>query len=340
MVRRTFLIVAALFLTITLAGWLVSAKSNFPKSDHFNGKTFFNPNFHGEKGFFDLLKWQLTADRATWPEKIENKNYPRVELKNQKAVFTFIGHATYLIQTPGVTILTDPHFSERASPVGFAGPKRVRRPGIEIDQLPKIDVVLISHNHYDHLDVGSLKTLHKNFHPLFLVPLGDKELLENEGIDNVQEMDWWQDVLVKETKISFVPTHHWSARGFFDKCESLWGGYFITTSNAKFYFGGDSGYDTHFTQTREKLGSPDLSLIPIGAYEPRWFMKEHHMNPEEAVQAHLDLESKLSLGIHLMTFQLTDEAFDAPVQALELAKSKLSNPQSFRVLDVGESLAL
>lgn len=327
-------------LFLILVGCSVSAKRDYPKSNHYNGKTFFNPSFHGEKSFFDVMKWRWTADRAEWPATIENKTYPKIPLDKHKAIFTFIGHASYLVQTPGLNIITDPVFSERASPVSFAGPKRVRRPGIEIDQLPKIDVVLVSHNHYDHLDVESLKTLHKNSNPLFLVPLGDRELLQSLGIDNVQELDWWQDVQVRDTKITFVPTHHWSARGLFDRCESLWGGYVVTTPKLKFYFGGDTGYDTHFAQTKEKLGSPDVALIPIGAYEPRWFMKEHHMNPEDAVQAHMDLGSKLSLGIHLMTFQLTDEAFEAPVEALEKAKTKLADPGSFRVLDVGESLGI
>lgn len=338
MVRRTFLISTVSF--ILFMGCSVSAKRDYPKSNHYNGKTFFNPNFHGEKSFFDVMKWRWTAERAEWPQHIENKTYPQMPLANGRAVFTFVGHASYLVQTAGLNFLTDPVFSERASPISFAGPKRVRKPGIEIDQLPKIDVVLISHNHYDHLDIESLKTLHKNWKPLFLIPLGDRKLLEDAGIDNIQELDWWQEMTVKETKITFVPTHHWSARGLFDRCESLWGGYFVATPQLKFYFGGDTGYDTHFKETKEKLGSPDLALLPIGAYEPRWFMKEHHMNPEEAVQAHLDLGSKLSLGIHLMTFQLTDEAFEAPLQALDQAKVKLPDPNSFRVLDIGESLKL
>ena len=332
---------ASILLLVTVVGCSVSGKNSFPKSDHFNGHTFFNPNGHTENSFFDLLKWQFTAEKGSWPEEVKNKKYPRVSLTNQKAVLTFIGHASFLIQVPGVNILTDPIFSERASPVRFAGPKRVRNPGIEIQDLPKIDVVLVSHNHYDHLDIESLKTLHKISNPLIVVPLGDKDLLEKAGIGNVLELDWWQNVHIKDVKLTFTPSHHWSARSLFDKCESLWGAFFITTPKAKIYFGGDTGYDTHFLQTKEKLGVPDIALIPIGAYEPRWFMKSHHLNPEEAVRAHKDLESKLSFGMHMMTFQLSDESYEAPVEELEKAKIKFQiEPQKFQILDVGESFTL
>jgi L-ascorbate metabolism protein UlaG (beta-lactamase superfamily) len=214
----------------------------------------------------------------------------------------------------------------------------VRRAGLEIEELPKIDVVLISHNHYDHLDLESLKRIDRKFHPIFLVPLGDDKLLTQNGIQNVWPMDWWEDFKVKDTSITFAPTQHWSARGLFDKCESLWGSFFIKSPDLSIYFAGDTGLASHFKQIRERLGRPDLALLPIGAYEPRYFMKVNHMNPEEAVLAHLDLSRPVSIGMHFGTFPLADEAYDEPPQRLKEALIKAQIPgEEFSLLDHGQS---
>lgn len=311
------------------------ADNSETKSDHFNGKHFFNPGHDDKNSFFDLLKWKFTSKTTDWPENVSNKDYPAPLLpEGKKATFTFINHATFLIQTPQVTFLTDPVFSERVSPVKFAGPKRVRLPGVTLDKLPAIDVVVVSHNHYDHMDLDSLKALDQKFHPLFIVPLGNREFLMKEGLQNVVELDWWKEQKVKDAIITLTPALHWSSRSLWDKYETLWGSYMVTIPGFKFYFGGDTGYAEHFRDIKMRLGAPDVALIPIGAYEPRWFMKKHHMNPPEAVMAHKDLEAGTSFGMHFGTFQLTDEGIDEPVKALQNSLGEIKN---FHTLDQGES---
>jgi L-ascorbate metabolism protein UlaG (beta-lactamase superfamily) len=322
-----------LILILLLLNSLAQAETKYPLSDHYDGKVFFNPDEHHMHTLWDILKWKLTADTAEWPQTVANNDYPLPMVSaEQRSVVTFINHATFLIQLKDLNILTDPLFAKRASPMTFMGPKRIREPGIQLEMLPKIDVVIISHNHYDHLDLEALKQLDAKFHPLMLVPLGDEKLLKEAGIQNVREMDWWQEQEIREHKIVFTPSQHWSARGLFDKCESLWGSYFILSPDFKLYFGGDSGYGPHFGNIRLRLGAPDVSLLPIGAYAPRYFMKYHHMEPEEAVKAHADLNSNLSIGMHFGTFQLTDEAVDEPVERL-----KKTGENSFITLDQGES---
>lgn len=310
----------------------------YPLSDHYDGEKFLNPEGHDLKSFLSVLKWKLTNNVSQWPVSVPNSNYTLPALEAYKGVVTFINHASFLVQLPGVNILTDPIYAERTSPVKFAGPKRVRAPGLAFELLPPIDVVVISHNHYDHLDLETLQRLDGKFHPLFLVPLGDEKLLKNAGIQNVKELDWWEEIQIKDLKIIFTPSKHWSARGLFDKCESLWGSFMLDHGGRKIYFAGDTGYGSHFKKISERIGAPQISLLPIGAYEPRWFMRAFHMNPEEAVKAHIDLGSHLSIGMHLGTFQLTNEAYDAPIKALHAGRKKLGiSPEKFRVLDQGES---
>lgn len=316
--------------------------ADYPKSDHYDGKHFFNPGTKEEHGFFDFLKWKFGGDVKAWPETVANINHPLPGLEAPtKGLFTFINHATFLVRIQGLTFLTDPVFSQRVSPVSFAGPKRVREPGVNLENLPPVDVVMISHNHYDHMDLASLKAVDAKFHPLFLVPLGDEKRLKEAGIQNVVELDWWQEIKVKDATITFTRVQHWSNRGLFDKFKSLWGGYMVSTPNIKFYFAGDTGYSNHFKETFSKLGAPDVALLPIGAYEPRWFMKLHHINPEESVQAHLDLNARISLPMHFGTFQLTNEGYDDPVMGLKKALKKLKvEEDKYPVLDQGQTFTL
>lgn len=324
------------FFLILVAG---CAMAKYPLSDHYDGKTFSNITPTEHKSLFAVLKWKITTQAAQWPDEVKNNSYDLPRLTDEKtAIVTWINHATFLIQMKDLVIMTDPIFSERASPFTFLGPKRVRNPGFSLDVLPKVDVVLISHNHYDHLDLESLKILNQKFSPLFIVPLGDKELLESAGIRNVLEQDWWNETRFSDIKITFLPAQHWSARGLFDKSKTLWGSYLIDNGKKKIYFAGDTGYGKHFSLIKEKFGKPDLSLLPIGAYEPRWFMKDYHMNPEDAVGAHLDLGTQRSIGMHFGTFQLTDESIDDPVHELDRAKAKFQiKDNEFMLLDTGES---
>jgi L-ascorbate metabolism protein UlaG (beta-lactamase superfamily) len=279
---------------------------------------------------WDLIKWKFTTKPVPWPKTVENLCKPELPtaVDKEEIFSTFINHSTLLIQLEKLNILTDPIFSKVAGPFSLLGPRRVRPPGLIIDELPKIDVVLISHNHYDHLDLPSVKALWKKDQPLFIVPLGNKQYLKSHGIRNIVELDWWQEhSLNSDQSIILTPARHWSKRTLWDSCKALWGGFFLESHSLKIFFAGDTSYSTHFQKIKEKYGKIDLSFLPIGAYEPRWFMKDFHMNPAEAVQAHLDLESRLSVGIHFGTFRLTDEGIDDPIRHLNesLANAKLTD---------------
>ena len=283
----------------------------------------------------------LREGRSRWPDRVENKGFPSLHqpFHHDDIAITFVNHATFLIRINGITILTDPIWSERASPVRWAGPKRVRDPGVAWEALPRVDVVLLSHNHYDHLDTTTLMRLRHRFDPIILVAAGDGRIIEPLGIRQLHELDWW-DVfrLSEQCKFTFVPAQHFSARSVFDRQRSLWGGYVIEVLGRRIYFSGDTGYSTHFAEIRRRLGSPDLALLGIGSYEPQWFMKPVHMNPAEAVEAHRDLGAKHSIGMHFGTFQLSAEAIDQPLHDLARALREQGIPEStFVTLEVGET---
>ena len=289
------------------------------------------------KSFREFLKWSFTNKK---PElvAIDSSDEWKELTPSSTDYLVWIGHATYLINKDGLTILTDPVFSKRASPVRFAGPKRLIPPAIPIDKLPKIDVITVSHNHYDHLDLRSLKKIYKaNPNAIFLVPKGDKRRLERRGIENVKEFLWWEEIEINGSKFTFTPVQHWSARGIADRNKSLWGGWFMELKTESIYHSGDTGYSGDFIETKKRLGSPSLSLIPVGAYAPRWFMKTNHVNPPEAIQVALDLESKRNFGMHWGTFQLTDEAIMEPPELLKQSLKELGlSEEFFRVLKPGE----
>jgi N-acyl-phosphatidylethanolamine-hydrolysing phospholipase D len=318
-----------------------------------------------DKSRLDLLRWRWERSRAGLLKPPENPT-PVVSAdlkfvsanngKSQEPAITWIGHATMLVQMGGLNILLDPVFSERASPVQFAGPKRFQPPGISLKDLPRIDAVLISHNHYDHLDTGSVKALNAQAGgaPLFLVPLGMKKWFAGEGITNVQQLDWWDKQTIKtaagEVEIHFTPVQHWSARSPGDRRATLWGGYALFAPDFQLYFSGDTGYSQDFLDTQKYFaarqtaalgGGFDMALIAVGAYAPRWFMKEQHVNPEEAVQIHLDLQAKRSIGVHWGTFDLTDESLDQPPKDLAIARAAKKLPkEAFDVMAIGQTLKL
>ena len=315
-------------------------------TDHFDvaRQRFFNPWRDTEKGFVDLLRWWWTAERRPWPEQAENTPHPPPpgRVGRGEVAVTFVGHASVLARLGETTVLTDPHFSTRAGALGRLGVPRVRPPGIAPDALPPISVVFVSHDHYDHLDVPSLQWLDANREPLFATCLGLRERLRREGLRRVVELDWWETLAVHDVTLTVTPAQHWSKRGAFDQFTTLWGGCYVRQrEGGSLYFAGDSGYAPCFAQVRERLGPPDVALLPIGAYEPRWIMQDNHMNPDEAVRAHQDLGAHASIAIHHACFRLGDEGVDEPVTDLEVARRAHGvSPEAFRALDVGESVVL
>lgn len=304
-----------------------------PVSDHFDGVRFFNPSGTAPKGVRELLKWQLATPSARWPKTFPSPHSvdrPPANVDVDPVRVSFIGHASYLIQGAGQAILIDPVYGERASPTQLAGPKRVNAPGVPFAALPKIDTVIVTHNHYDHMDMPTLKQLWRRDRPNFITPLGNDTLLQRGiGNINVQALDWHQSVMLDAgVKIDSVPTQHWSARGFGDRLHALWASFVITIGQRTIYAVGDSGFgDGHiFRGVAARHPRIDLALLPIGAYEPRWFMRDQHMNPDDAVQA-LELSgAKRALGHHWGTFQLTNESIDAPREALAVALAERGLP--------------
>jgi L-ascorbate metabolism protein UlaG (beta-lactamase superfamily) len=232
-------------------------------------------------------------------------------------------------------------YAERASPLSFAGPRRVRAPGIRFDDLPPISIVLLSHNHCDHCDLRTLAELDRRFHPTFITPLANGRLLRSAGVRRIIELDWWDTASDVPVPITLTPAQHFSARGILDRNRALWGGFLIATQKHRILFAGDSGYGPHFREIAQRLAPIDLALLPIGAYEPRWFMKVIHMNPAEAVQAHIDLGVARSLAMHFGTFQLTAEGIDEPPRLLaEELRQRGVVPEHFRTPEIAEPLWL
>lgn len=322
-------------------GLLISCASGFKSSDHYDGKTFFNPwGVNNKKSFWEVMKWKWSSSAAKWPESVSFDLLVLPSRPSDGVSVTWINHSTFLIQSKDLIILTDPIFSERSSPVSFAGPKRVILPGISFDKIPKVDVVVVSHNHYDHLDLDTLKALEKRDQPLFLVPMGDGAWLKAEGLTQVKELDWWESTKLPGAEFIFTPAQHWSARGLWDRNESLWGGWFVNASGVTLFHAGDTGLGPHFKMIRQRLGTPQVAMLPIGAYEPRWFMKDMHTNPDDAVEAMQILGATFALGMHFATFQLTDEKWDQPPQDLSVALKKRSlDEKMFVAPKPGESFS-
>jgi L-ascorbate metabolism protein UlaG (beta-lactamase superfamily) len=311
-----------------------------PQSDHFNGQLFFNPDGPAGRSFKDFLRWQRTQQRKRWPEWVENRAQPALPetLATGQIALTFINHITFLLQFNGLNVLTDPVYSQRVSPFRSVGPRRVRDPGLAFEALPPIHLVLITHNHYDHLDIETLLRLEQAHSPRFVTSLGNRAFLAEFDIRAVDELDWWQSVATAGADVILTPAQHWSSRGPRNRNRTLWGGFIVRASGRQVYFAGDTGYWTHFRQVRERLGRVDLALLPIGAYEPRWFMRDQHMNPDDAARAHLDLDAKVSVATHFGCFQLTDEGIDDPPLELASACERLGvSPDAFQVLETGET---
>lgn len=309
-------------------------------SDHYDGSRFFNPGGAlVDKSFFDMLRWRFRREVGPWRDWVDAAPGPRPPARvNGGAVrVTFVNHATVLVQTGGVNILTDPIWSGRASPLSWMGPRRVRPAGIRFEDLPPIDAVVVSHNHYDHMDLQSLKRLSDRDHPRILVFLGNRALLEKADIRNVREIDWWQHEDIRGVRIHGVPAQHWSARGTRDRYRTLWGGFVIESSGGNIYFAGDTGEGPHFDTIAERFGPLRLAMLPIGAFRPEWFMAEAHLSPSQAIHVHERLKARRGMAIHFGTFSLGDDGEEEPVRVLrETMARKSVSSDSFWVLEFGE----
>lgn len=281
------------------------------------------------KGLLDIIKWKLHSKQPKWPNEVPliTSDIPPARVEGDEIRVSFVGHVSFLIQTQALNILTDPVWSMRASPFSFAGPKRVTPPGIKFEDLPKIDVVLISHNHYDHMDINTIKKLWIKDRPHVIAPLINDAVLKSSisGIE-VTTLDWSEKIsIINDVEIALEPAQHWSARGLFDQNKALWGTFLISTPKGTICFIGDTGYSKElFEGIGKKYENILLSLIPIGAFEPRWFMSDVHINPEEAILIHQHLNSKFSIGSHFETFQLADDKFDQSRTELDTARAKFN----------------
>lgn len=343
---RLLPVLVACFAALSCAGQPLPADK-----PHHKGDGFQNPGAEEDRSRFgDFLKWRWQRLWKNMPQP-EPGSFPRagndaafLRANHDRTTLTWIGHATVLLQIGGKNILTDPIFSKRASPVSWAGPKRLTPPGLAMDDLPPIDLVVISHDHYDSLDARSVKGLLKREggeKTLFVVPPGLKVWMQKRGVKRVVELDWWEQHQEDNLTVVAVPVRHWSKRGLSSRNRTLWAGWVVRTEGFRFFFAGDSGYAPLFKEIGRRLGPFDLSAIPIGAYAPRWFMKRHHMTPEEAVQVHLDTGSRKSVAIHWGTFNLTDEPMEEPPRRLkEAIQAKALSPDEFLVLKHGETIVL
>jgi L-ascorbate metabolism protein UlaG (beta-lactamase superfamily) len=305
--------------------------SRFPVSDHCDGERFFNPHAPAGRSLAEVWRWMRTRERMAWPASVAltRQSPPAAVIEPGHAAVTFIGHSTFLIRTASIALITDPVFTTHAGPLGRLGPPRVRPPAIAIRDLPRVDIVLLSHNHYDHLQPASLRALDA---PI-VTALGVSRHVPSKG---AHELDWWQSARVGGASITAVPAQHFSARTPWDRNRTLWCGFVVEIDGVTIYFAGDSGYSPQFAEIGDRFPAIDVALLPIGAYEPRWFMTPMHMNPDEAVRAHVDLGARVSIGMHFGTFQLTDEGIDEPLRALDRARVQHDvAPEAFRVIDFG-----
>lgn len=318
--------------------FFTSRRHQGPGRPHFDGRKFRNVE-PTERWASRVMSWMKTRKPTPWPRWVDEERPPpppgRVD--GQEIRITYINHATVLIQTAGLNIVTDPVWSRRVGPFHWLGPSRVREPGVGFDQLPKIDVVLLSHDHYDHLDMPTVRRLVVRDQPRLLTGLGVERSLEIEGLVGAETLDWHDSCRLSETVDAvFTPCRHFSGRGLKDQDSTLWGSFLLRTPAGSIYFGGDTGYGPHFQELRSRYGDVRVALLPIGCYEPRWFMRAYHMSPHDAVMAHQDLGASVSVGIHYGTFRLGDEGIDQPVIDLALALNSAGLPSTaFHALPFG-----
>ncbi|HEX6982359.1 MAG TPA: MBL fold metallo-hydrolase [Balneolaceae bacterium] len=339
-ISAVLIFIAALF----IADMLIAApKYKDNNSNHFDGKCFVNPDDAGNHHYLEVLKWWFSKnDKGEWP-KIAQGDLPKFRLPEKRVSLgdlhvTFINHATFLIQVDGLNILTDPIWSDRASPYNWIGPKRQHPPGLKFEDLPPIDLVLISHNHYDHLDLKTVRQLHREHNPQFVVPLGVEQFLDEHDVTLNTHLDWWDEYRFNDKlSLTAVPARHFSGRGLFDRNKTLWCGYVLHTSKGNIYFAGDTGYGSFFKEIGQRFGPMKTSFIPIGAYLPRWFMEAIHISPEEALQVHKDVQSQKSFAMHFGTFPMADDGMHDAAEALRKILNADETGGEFKVLKEGET---
>ena len=311
-----------------------------PVTDHFDGTHFFTPDAPPPMGALDLVRWQTSRRHGKWAAWTDARPGPPppVRVDGGALRVTFVNHATTLFQLDGVNVLTDPVWSERASPVQWAGPKRVRPPGLRIEDLPRLDAILISHDHYDHLDVEALRRLASAHHPVIYCGLGVKAVLDAASVPGAVELDWWDArTLAPGVTVTSAPTRHFSRRGATDGDTRLWTGFVVRGPSGAVYFSGDTAYGPHFAETARRLGPLRLAILPIGAYQPRWFMSPVHMSPDEAVRAAGDLGATTSVAMHFGTFDLADDGqLDAVADLRAALAAKGDAAPRFWTLGFGE----
>lgn len=323
-------------------------------SDHFDGTHFYSIGMSEEdiqKGEHKkttrpgILKWALMRDKNKWVKRFVPTGVPAARVEGSKIVATFINHSTVLLQTEGLNIITDPIWAERASPFSFIGPKRYQNPGVLFSDLPHIDIILLSHNHYDHMDIATLKHIQSKFSPQIFVPLGVADYLARKGVTGAVELDWWDEktfvipsVASSTISIASVPSQHFAARAISDRNKSLWMGYVIRTPHGDIYFAGDTGYGAFTEKIAQKYPAGfRFGLIPIGAFKPTWAMSEVHISPEQAFKIKEELSVRMALGIHFGTFRLADDMQDEPTDILRNLRQKKED-DSFIALENGQSI--
>ncbi len=359
LVLHILIILAIICVIFAAISWLIDrilrAKGyHGPTSDHFDGRKFHsyphpNPVPQLDESLkrgiqFAELKWLMNRPKSDW-KYCPNVHVPQLaeRMEGGKIVVTFVNHSTMLIQTEGLNIITDPIWALRASPFPFLGPKRFRDPGIAIDSLPPIDIILLSHNHYDHMDIAALRRIAGKWHPKIFTSLGNSEHLAARGIANAVDMDWWDELpATEEIGVLCVPAQHFAARALSDRNNTLWAGFVLRTPHGSIYFAGDTAYDPFLEAIKGRMPQDiRLAFLPIGAYKPEWFMSPVHQGPDQAFAMHHALGIKTSIGIHFGTFHLADDGQDeAPNRIKELVAASEGEKPDFRVLDMGESVTI